>query len=113
LFNSSLSSVLNKVTGIIRSISKKGTTDGGKGGVVPLHLVDLYNQATEDRTEQEQEDIANLLAKYSQAFSEHESDLGRTNLIEYTIDTGDSKPIKLLPRRVPMAVAGEEKRRYS
>jgi hypothetical protein len=28
-------------TGIIRSISKKGTTDGGKGGVVPLHLVDL------------------------------------------------------------------------
>jgi hypothetical protein len=41
-------------TGIIRSISKKGTTDGGKGGVVPLHLVDLYNQATEDRTEQEQ-----------------------------------------------------------
>jgi hypothetical protein len=67
-------------TGIIRSISKKGTTDGGKGGVVPLHLVDLYNQATEDRTEQEQEDIANLLAKYSQAFSKHESDLGRTNV---------------------------------
>jgi hypothetical protein len=53
--------------------------------------VDLYNQATEDRTEQEQKDIANLLAKYSQAFSKHESDLGRTNLIEYTIDTGDSK----------------------
>ena len=78
--------------------------------MVLLHLVDLYNQATEDRTEQEQEDIANLLAKYSQAFSKHESDLGRTNLIEYTIDTGDSKPIKLLPRRVPMAFAGEEKR---
>jgi hypothetical protein len=97
-------------TGIIRSISKKGTTDGGKGGVVPLHLVDLYNQATEDRTEQEQKDIANLLAKYSQAFSKHESDLGRTNVIEYTIDTGDSKPIKLLPRRVPMAFAGEEKK---
>jgi hypothetical protein len=36
--------------------------------VVPLHLVDLYNQATADRTEQGQEDIANLLAKYSQAF---------------------------------------------
>jgi hypothetical protein len=31
-------------------------------------------------------------------------------LIEYTIDTGDSKPIKLLPRRVPMAFAGEEKK---
>ena len=78
--------------------------------MVPLHLVDLYNQATEDRTEQEQEEIANLLAKYSQAFSKHESDLGRKNLIEYIIDTCDSKPIKLLPRRVPMAFAGEEKK---
>lgn len=48
--------------------------------MIPLHLVDLYNQATEDRTEQEQEDIANLLAKYSSAFSKHKSDLGRTNL---------------------------------
>ena len=55
-------------TCIFRSISKKGTSHRGKGGVVPLHLVDLYNQATEYRTEEEQEDIANLLAKYSQAF---------------------------------------------
>ena len=29
-------------------------------------------------------------------------------MIEYTIETGDSKAIKLLPRRVPMAFAGEE-----
>ena len=53
----------------------------------PLHLVDLYNQATEYRTEEEQEDIDNLLAKYRQDFSKHEPELGRTNLIEYTIDT--------------------------
>ena len=52
-------------------------------------MVDLYNQATADRTEQEQEDIANLLAKYRQALSKHEAELGRTNLIEYTIDTGE------------------------
>ena len=62
--------------------------------MVPLHLVDLYNQATEDHTEQEQDDIANLLAKYSQAFSKHESDLGRTNLIEYTIDTSRAVTIR-------------------
>ena len=29
---------------------------------------------------------------------------------EYTIDTGDSKAIKLLPRRVPMAFAGKEQK---
>ena len=97
-------------TGIFRSISKNGTSHRGKGGVVLLHLVDLYNQATEYRTEEEQEDIVKLLAKYSQAFSKHEPELGRTNLIEYTIDTCDSKAIKLLPRRVPMAFAGEEQK---
>ena len=89
-----------------------GTTDGGNGGVVPLHLVDLYNQATEDRTEQEQEDIANLLTKFSSAFSKHESDLGWTNLTEYTIGTGDSKPITLRSTRVPMTFAGEEKKLF-
>lgn len=78
--------------------------------MVPPHLVDLYNQATEDRTAQEHENIANLLTKYSQALSKHESDLGRTNLIEYTIDTADSQPITQLPRRVSMVFAEEEQK---
>jgi hypothetical protein len=30
--------------GIIRNVSKKGTIDGGKSGVVPHHLINLYNE---------------------------------------------------------------------
>lgn len=29
--------------------------------------------------------------------------LGRTNKVEHTIDTGENKPIKLPPRRLPLA----------
>ncbi|CAC5410264.1 unnamed protein product [Mytilus coruscus] len=46
--------------GIIRNITKKGTTDGGKSGVVPPHLINLFTEASEGRSEKEQEAIANL-----------------------------------------------------
>ncbi|CAG2241471.1 unnamed protein product [Mytilus edulis] len=83
--------------GIIRNITKKGTTDGGKSGVVPPHLIDLYTEASEGRSESEHEAIANLLHKYTTAFSAHETDLGLTHLTEHSIDTGDARPIKQAP----------------
>ncbi|CAC5421845.1 unnamed protein product [Mytilus coruscus] len=72
--------------GIIRNITKKG------------------------RSEKEQEAIANLLHKYATAFSAHETDLGLTHLTEHSIDTGDARPIKQAPRRVPLAFAEEERK---
>jgi hypothetical protein len=65
--------------GIIINLSKKGTTDEGKSGVVPHHLINLYNEAAAGRTTGEQEDILHLLQKYSHAFSVNEYDLGQWN----------------------------------
>jgi hypothetical protein len=48
--------------------------------------------------------------KYRDTFSKDEWDLGLTHLAEHSIDTGDAKPIKQRPRRVPMAYASEEKK---
>ncbi|CAC5407266.1 unnamed protein product [Mytilus coruscus] len=96
--------------GIIRNITKKGTTDGGKSGVVPPHLINLFTEASEGRSEKEQEAIANLLHKYATAFSAHETDLGLTNLTGHSIDTGDARPIKQAPRRVPLAFDEEERK---
>ncbi|CAC5421922.1 unnamed protein product [Mytilus coruscus] len=45
-------------------------------------------------------------------FSAHETDLGLTHLTEHSIDTGDARPIKQAPRRVPLAFAEEEKNYY-
>jgi hypothetical protein len=53
--------------------------------------------------------MAELFQKFSNTFSKDEIDFGRTTLVEHHIDTGDAKPIKQPPRRVPMAYANEEK----
>ena len=39
-----------------------------------------------------------------------DTDLGLTNLVEHHIETGDAKPLKQPPRRVPMAYAEDEKK---
>ena len=42
-----------------------------------------------------------ILKKHCMAFSRGPDDLGRTNLIQHKIDTGDSGPIRQGMRRVP------------
>lgn len=55
----------------------------------------------------EQQAIKELLSKHLSVFSTGEADLGRTPLARHTIDTGDAKPIKLHPRRVPLHLQDE------
>lgn len=52
--------------GIIRTLSKKGTSDGGKSGNVPAHLMNMYENIAPGRTETEKQAIANLLESYSE-----------------------------------------------
>ena len=53
--------------------------------------------------------ISNMLRKFKDVFSQDDYDLGLTNLTEHVIDTGNALPIKQAPRRVPHALADEEK----
>jgi hypothetical protein len=77
---------------------------------VPGHLKDLYAKSTEGKTLKERRVVAGLLKKYGKTFSQDEWDIGVTNVAEHTIDTGDAKPVKQHPRRVPLAYASEEKK---
>jgi hypothetical protein len=70
----------------------------------------LYNEAAAGRTTGEKKDILHLLQKYSHAFSVNEYDLGLTHLVEHIVYTGDAKPVKQPPRRIPIAFAEEEKK---
>lgn len=51
--------------------------------------------------------VRQLLYKNLAVFSQGETDLGRTNLTPHEIDTGDAKPIKMHPRRVPLHLQQE------
>lgn len=77
---------------------------------VPPHLSDLYYRAIQDKTLVEQKEISQLLHKFQSTFSKNETDLGVTNMVEHEIDTGDARPIKQPPRRVPLAFANEERK---
>ena len=57
-------------------------------------------QLGEDLTDEERTEIKYFLKEYSDVFSRHEYDVGRTDLIPYEIDTGQTRPIKQRVRRV-------------
>ena len=52
---------------------------------------------SEDQTKQ----FLSLVTEYEDIFSKDSSDLGKSGLLEHAIGTGDSKPVKQPPRRVP------------
>ena len=56
-----------------------------------------------DLTEAEADDLYNCLLCYADVFAGDSSDLGRTNITQHRIDTGDAKPIRQTPRRIPIA----------
>jgi hypothetical protein len=56
-----------------------------------------------DLNELQRKQISDLLSKYEAAFSQHDYDIGRTHLVEHTIDTGNHRPIRQPLRRHPVA----------
>lgn len=50
----------------------------------------------------EKNELENFLLQYSDIFVGPDGELGRTYLTAHKIDTGDAKPIKLPPRRLPI-----------
>ena len=77
---------------------------------IPEHLLSLYEKSSTGLVADEKRKLINLLIKYQDSFSRSEWDLGFTNLTEHAINTGDARPIKQAPRRVPIAFAAEEKK---
>ena len=54
-------------------------------------------------TEAEKDKVDELLRDYDDIFSKSTYDMGRTHLVEHSIDTGDHRPIRQPLRRHPMA----------
>jgi len=56
-----------------------------------------------DVTSDQRQRVADLLSEYDDLFSRGTFDMGRTNLVEHTIDTGSNRPIRESLRRHPRA----------
>ena len=75
---------------------------------IPEHLLTMYQKATERKTEEEKRIIRDIVVGFQDVFSTSEMDLGRTHLTVHEIPTGEARPVKQPPRRVPMALLHEE-----
>ena len=75
---------------------------------LPEHLKELYIKAAEGKNSHQKQIIASTLIECAEAFSVDENDIGLTHLAQHVIDTGDARPIKQRPRRVPLAFADAE-----
>ena len=63
----------------------------------------LVDKLPEDLTAEQRQQVTDLLQEYDGIFSKSQYDMGRTTLIEHSIDTGDNRPIRQGLRRHPMA----------
>ena len=64
-------------------------------------LTKLVDDVDSSVTDAEKVRLRSLLESYSDCFSTQEFDLGRTNVVTHTIDTGNSRPVKQPLRRHP------------
>ena len=61
----------------------------------------IMNEVHSSITLAEKRKLRQILEEYSDCFSKHELDLGRTSVVTHSIDTGNSRPIKQVLRRHP------------
>ncbi len=67
---------------------------------VPEYLQSLFEKATAKRSKVEARAINKLLHDFQDIFSKDKNDLGLTHLVEHRINTDDTVPIKLPPRKI-------------
>ncbi|XP_076109456.1 uncharacterized protein LOC143078481 [Mytilus galloprovincialis] len=70
---------------------------------LPELLKNLYDESSKELSNEQQVKLRDLLIKHNNVFSKTSQDIGNTSIVEHTIDTGDAKPIKLRPYRIPLS----------
>ena len=92
-----------------KSAEETSVTNSGSGSAAPMEpestdfIKELFDKIALDLTGDQKKQVQELLQENKSVFSTSEFDLGRTNLVRHTIDTGTNRPFKQAPRRHPMA----------
>ena len=89
------------------SKASEGPSDGTEISGIPDHLHDLFLRSHTGKTDDQTQEIANLLKQHADVFSRFDTDIGRTHLTEHVIETHGARPVKSAPRRIPLAYVTE------
>lgn len=77
--------------------------------MLPDYLKDLLERSSNNLTAESSANLARLLCKYQSVFAKSSDDLGKTNLVQHQINTGNAAPIRQPPRRLPFGKRQIEK----
>ena len=69
--------------------------------IVPKHLRELYDRNSEELSDDEKNQLSQLLIDYADIFSTGSKDIGRTDWVKHNIDTGNEVPFRQRP--LPLA----------
>jgi len=83
-------------------IIESATMDEQKSSELESVIPKLMNNLPSELGPEQRDAVKNILLKYENIFSKNEFDIGRTPLVEYHIDTGNSRPIRQPLRRQPL-----------
>ena len=86
----------------IRRMKEMDSTLAEAGNEVPKHLVDLLERSCQHLSGEQSQRVRELLLRNQDVFSKGDLDLGRTDLVRHSINTGDHRPIKQPYRRLPV-----------
>ena len=92
--------------GVCEEVEIPGEKEEGRrmkvtpGSSVPEHLTDLAERSAVELSADQRREMEAMLCCYADVFSKNDLDLGRTDLVEHHINTGDAVPIKHAPRRI-------------
>jgi hypothetical protein len=67
------------------------------------HIQCIFDALPPELTQEERQQAVDFIQKNASLFSKSEFDIGRTNLVQHRIDTGDNRPFKQVLRRHPIA----------
>ena len=76
---------------------------------VPEHVKVLLEGISSELSLQQREELAAAITDYADVFSSGKDDMGCTDLVQHQIDTGEARPIRQPPRRLPIAKQSVEK----
>ena len=65
--------------------------------ILSEHVQTVFDKNNKELSEDEKLQFKNILDKYQNSFSKSATDIGRSELIEHTINTGKTPPIRQQP----------------
>ena len=77
------------------------TLTGGEGATAAVR--EIWRKNCDNLNPQQQEQLWQLLLEFKDSFAMSDEEVGMTHLLHHEIDTGDARPIKCRPRRLPLA----------